>query len=49
MAHLGVPVGGRVRKLRAVEDPSVPIPYERTNKRGGIICTLVRRVQLRIK
>jgi hypothetical protein len=49
MVHLGVPVGGRVRKLRAVEDPSVPIPYERTNKLGGIICNLVRRVQLRIK
>jgi hypothetical protein len=28
MARLGVPVGGRVRKLRAVEDPSAPIPKE---------------------
>jgi hypothetical protein len=26
MARLGVPVGGRVRKLRAVEDHSAPIP-----------------------
>jgi hypothetical protein len=26
MARLGVPVGGRVRKLRAVEDQSAPIP-----------------------
>ena len=28
MARLGVPVGGRVRKLRPVEDPSAPIPKE---------------------
>ena len=28
MARLGVPVGGRVRKLRAVEEQSVPIPKE---------------------
>jgi hypothetical protein len=26
MARLGVPVGGRVRKRRAVEDQSAPIP-----------------------
>jgi hypothetical protein len=26
MARLGVPVGGRVRKLRAVENQSAPIP-----------------------
>ena len=26
LARLGVPVGGRVRKLRAVEDQSAPIP-----------------------
>ena len=26
MARLGVPVGGRVRKPRAVEDQSAPIP-----------------------
>ena len=26
MARLGVPVGGRVRHLRAVEDRSAPIP-----------------------
>ncbi len=34
MARLGVPVGGRVRKLRAVEDQSAPIPEERTSKLG---------------
>ena len=28
MARLGVPVGGRVRKLRAVEDQSAPIPED---------------------
>ena len=28
VARLGVPVGGRVRKRRAVEDPSAPIPEE---------------------
>jgi len=27
LARLGVPVGGRVRKLRAVEDQSDPIPW----------------------
>ncbi len=37
MARLGVPVGGRVRKLRAVEDQSAPIPEERTSKLGGSI------------
>jgi|CXWL01.1.fsa_nt_gi hypothetical protein len=37
MARLGVPSGGRVRKLRAVEDQSAPIPEVRTNKFGGII------------
>ncbi len=35
MARLGVPVGGRVRKLRAVEDQSAPIPEERTSELGG--------------
>jgi len=35
MARLGGPVGGRVRKLRAVEDQSAPIPRERTSKLGG--------------
>ena len=30
MARLGIPVGGRVRKLCAVEDQSAPIPGERT-------------------
>ena len=33
MARLGVPVGGRVRKLRAVEDQSAPTP-DRTGKLG---------------
>jgi hypothetical protein len=37
MARLGVPVGGRVRKLRAVEDQSAPIPEEITSELGGII------------
>ena len=37
MARLGVPVGGRVRKLRAVEDPSAPIPEEIASELGGII------------
>ena len=45
MARLGVPVGGRVRKLRAVEDHSVSIPKEVTSKLGGGICTLARRPQ----
>ena len=45
MARLGVPVGGRVRKSRAVEDQSAPIPEERTSELGGIICNLVRRPQ----
>jgi hypothetical protein len=36
MARLGVPVGGRVKKLRAVEDPSAPIPEEMTSELGRI-------------
>ena len=44
MARLGVPVGGRVRKPRAVEDQSAPIPRERTSKLGGTI--LVARCDL---
>jgi hypothetical protein len=35
MARLGVPVGGRVRKPRAVEDLSVPIPEKITKELGG--------------
>ena len=31
-----LPVGGRVRKSRAVEDHSAPIPEERTSKLGRI-------------
>jgi hypothetical protein len=46
MARLGVPVGGWVRKLRAVEDQSAPIPEERMSKLGGVICNLVRRPHL---
>ena len=34
MARLGVPVGGRVRMSRAVEDQSALIPGERTSKLG---------------
>jgi hypothetical protein len=34
MARLGVPVDGRVRKLRAVEDQSVSVPEEITGKPG---------------
>ena len=37
MARLGVPMGGRVRRLRAVEDQSAPIPGEKTSELGGII------------
>jgi len=37
MARLGVPVGGRVRKLRAVEDQSAPIPEGTTSELGGRI------------
>jgi len=45
MARLGVPMGGRVRKLRAVEDQSAPIPEEIMSELGGIICNLARRPQ----
>ena len=31
-----LPVGGRVRKLRAVEDQSAPIPEEITSELGGV-------------
>jgi len=37
MARLGVPLGGRVKKLRAVEDQSRPIPEETTSELGRII------------
>ena len=36
MARLGVPVGGRVRRTRAVEDQSAPIPEEKASKIGRI-------------
>jgi hypothetical protein len=45
MARLGVPVGVRVRKFRAVEDQSAPIPKEISSKLGGSIY-IVRRAQL---
>ena len=35
LARLGVPVGGRVRTLRAVEDQSALIPEETTSELGG--------------
>jgi hypothetical protein len=37
LARPGVPVGGRVRKVRAVEAQSAPIPEEMTSKLGRII------------
>jgi hypothetical protein len=46
-ARLGVPVGGRVRKSRAVEDQSAPIPEETTSELGMIIY-IVRHAQSRI-
>ena len=42
MARLGVPVGGRVRKSRAVEDQSASIPEERKSELAGIIRSFVR-------
>ena len=39
MARLGVPVGGRVRTLRTVEDHSVPIPKEVTSSLEGVSVT----------
>ena len=42
MARLGVTAGGRVRKLRAVEDQSAPIPEETTNELGRIIYIVLR-------
>ena len=33
MARLGVPMGGRVRKSRAVEDQSAPIPEDNERAR----------------
>jgi hypothetical protein len=39
MARLGVPVGGRVRKLRAVDDQSASIPEEIASELGGVILT----------
>ena len=39
MVRLGVPVGGWVKKLRAVEDQSAPIPEEKTSELGELICS----------
>jgi len=47
MARLGVPVGGRVRKLRAVEAQSAPIPEETTSELGRSMY-IVQRAQSRI-
>jgi hypothetical protein len=47
MARLGVPVGGRVRRLCAVEDQSAPIPKEISSKLGGSIY-IIRRAESRI-
>ena len=47
MARLGMLVGGRVRKLRAVEDQSAPIPEETTSELGGSMY-IVRLAQSRI-
>jgi hypothetical protein len=41
MARLGVPVGGEVRKLRAVDDQSASISEDITSEPGRIICGLV--------
>ncbi len=50
MAHLGVPVGGWVRKLRAVEDHSAPsLKREQASKlggrRGAARCPFARRTR----
>ena len=42
-----LPVGGRVRRLRAMEDQPAPIPEEITSGLGGIMCHLARRPQSR--
>jgi len=44
VARFGVPVGGRVRKLRAVEDQSAPIPEsERVSVEGrGVVWSIPR-------
>ena len=46
-ARLGVPLGGRVRKLRAVEDQSAPIPEELMGELGGITRSFVRYTRRR--
>ena len=44
LARFGVPVGGRVRKLRAVDDQSAPIPEEIASELGRIIVLPKRAV-----
>ena len=44
-----LPVGGRVRKLRAVEDQSAPIPEEITSKLGGISTRLKKMTFLELR
>jgi hypothetical protein len=43
MARLGVPVGWRVRKLRAVEDHSAPISGETTSERGRSLSHILKK------
>ena len=45
MARLGMPMGERVRKLRAVEGHPASIPGEVMSELGGIISSLVQRPQ----
>ncbi|MDN5943072.1 MAG: hypothetical protein L0H94_14420, partial [Nitrospira sp.] len=37
-----LPVGGRVRTLRALEDQPAPIPEKRTSEPGGLIVSWTR-------
>ena len=45
MACPGVPMGGRVRKWRAVEGHPASVPEEVTSELGGIISSLVQQPQ----
>ena len=42
MGEKCMPLDGRVRKLRAVEDQSTPIPEERKSELAGITRSFVR-------
>ena len=46
MGEKYLPVVGRVRKLRPMEDQSAPIPEERTSELGGIIFSHLLRLCL---